>query len=182
MRVLDVAVRDQAGARRPVAPPALLGGGPGPFRLLRLRLAAGGEREDEVVVLAGAEVELDLEVVVHAVVDDPGTGPARPTEPGVADLAPPHAVVTRQTPDAPLSEVAAQRQHHPHPGIDLGLDASENRQPVATTRQTERLARLDHAVLGHPPAPPDQSARLVPSTPDVTGPRHDLVPPTATDQ
>ena len=100
-------------------------------------------------------------------------------------LVPDQTLPSRVRPWLPSrAEPRPRLQHHPHSGVSPHrAHLPEQHDVVRSAGKRQRLAALDHGATGHPPAPPDQAARLVVAAPHVPGVRRgNRVCPAAADQ
>jgi len=136
------------------------------------------------VDLALGELELhDQRLGATAAGSGLGRGGPDPAHVRVPDLGGPDAVVVeREALGRVRAVLRAQVEHH----VDLRPaphreDPAQDDGPIGTARQRQRLATFDRAVVGDPPAAPDQ-ARLVVAAPDVASLGGHPVHPLASDQ
>ncbi len=161
-----VADRDQARAVRDDLAPRLAGGRPGGVRVRRRAdQGAVADLQDQVMLLAGPQRQRHGQGL--AVGAGPGAGRAGQPEADRAAAAGPGAARPGQVPYRRAAERAPQVQADPQPGRALdGGDPPQQHDAAAVGGPGQGLVALGHA-RAHPPAVPDERARLVVPAPDM---------------
>ncbi len=144
MGVAHVSIGNEAGAGLAVAPPSLLGRRPGAVGIDRIRLVGVGQGQHQIMGLTGGEVQLQLEVVMVAVVDHDRVHGAGPAEVHPVESPTPTPVVTEPKISNPsLAEVGAQGK--PDAGPCVSCSAVTRRRTVIWSGRPGRLSASRHS-------------------------------------